>query len=228
MTLAEAYEIEVPDHGFVCLTDGVPAVVQRRFDLMPDGSKYRQDDMTVVLSANGHEITKQYDSDYETVSKAIGALCGQNAAKENFRRIFFSMMIKNNDMHLRNMAVIYCEGSCRLTPMYDVVNVTLVLPQATDALSIEPYANRTNYDNITIDDIEILGGRLGISKQERYSIYKSFFDKEADFMRLIQASPLDAGDKIKFAELLENSAQRFFTESITNIHENWRISREIS
>ena len=51
------------------------------------------------------------------------------------RLTLFSFLVGNEDMHLKNFSIIRNENVISLTPAYDLLNTTLVLPQPEEELA---------------------------------------------------------------------------------------------
>ena len=49
--------------------------------------------------------------------------------KSSYEQVFFSWLVGNNDMHLKNFSLYAPKGKWGLTPAYDLLNVALVNPK---------------------------------------------------------------------------------------------------
>ena len=59
------------------------------------------------------------------------------------RRTLFSFLVGNEDMHLKHFSIIRKKDVISLTPAYDLLNTTIVLPQPEEELAL-PLNDRKN------------------------------------------------------------------------------------
>ena len=135
MSYAKRIGLDVPEVRLLPLTDlhglpaGLPALRQdepplvyaiRRFDRGNGGTRVHVEDM--------NQIADQYPADkYEHramhwIANVVQTLCEPDDVDELVARLVFGIGIGNDDMHLKNWAVIYPDGlHARLAPLYDYV-----------------------------------------------------------------------------------------------------------
>jgi len=130
LKLASHCGIEVPMIRLIDASSikGVPATFDRqgkalairRFDR--DGSRrIHAEDFNQVF--NQHVGAKYHNISYGMVAKKIFDLVGYDDAREFVRRVSYTAVIGNGDMHLKNWSVIYKDGlTPRLAPAYDYVS----------------------------------------------------------------------------------------------------------
>jgi serine/threonine-protein kinase HipA len=148
MAFARSIGLNVPDIRLFDLTeiDGLPrglpmlppderkAYAIRRFDRSPEG-RIHAEDMNQV--ANQFPRDKYEHKNASWVANVVQTLCDSADVDEFVARIVFGLAIGNNDMHLKNWALIYPDGHhARLAPMYDFVCTTLYMPGARFWLSL--------------------------------------------------------------------------------------------
>jgi serine/threonine-protein kinase HipA len=146
MELARAVGIEVPEVRLVDPTDilnlprGVealgPALAVRRFDRGADGTRIHTEDFAQVF--NLFPARKYERASYENIARVLWAEAGLESVVEFARRLVFSVLIGNADMHLKNWSLRYPDGvHARLAPAYDLVPTVAYLPDdASLALSL--------------------------------------------------------------------------------------------
>ncbi|MBY3179474.1 type II toxin-antitoxin system HipA family toxin [Rhizobium leguminosarum] len=135
MTIAGMMGMNVPEIQLVDLdaVSGLPegigelqgqALAIRRFDRTPDGPVHIEDFAQVFGVFPDHKYDK---GNYRMIGRVLGIEAGAADVSEFIRRLVFSTLIGNGDMHLKNWSLIYPD---RRTP---------VLSPAYDLLSTIPY-----------------------------------------------------------------------------------------
>ena len=131
MTLAEKVGIPVPPVRLVSLDDisGLPpemhdwtgqALAIRRFD-RPEQGRLHMEDFAQVF---GRFPESKYENhSYANIAAVLAASAGQQSVLDFVRRLMFSALVGNGDMHLKNWSVTY-EDTIRpkLSPAYDLVS----------------------------------------------------------------------------------------------------------
>ncbi len=139
LELAEAAGLEVPAHALVNLGDGIPnALLIERFDIpqhRDDENLYLIEDMCTASGVKTDEEGKvKYDSSMEKVAKIVREHSTDPEADMRvlFRRTLLAWMIKDGDMHLKNISFLKKtdkEGGkfheVRLSPTYDSLTTTV-------------------------------------------------------------------------------------------------------
>jgi serine/threonine-protein kinase HipA len=126
------------------------ALVVERFDRMPDGKRIHIEDFAQVFGVMPEN--KYRGVSYGNLASVIWAEAG-DAGFEFVRRLAFSVLIGNADMHLKNWSLIYRDGrTAELAPAYDFVSTL-------------PY--------IEGDELALtFGGTKAIGKMEREQVAK--------------------------------------------------------
>ncbi|MBE9526713.1 MAG: type II toxin-antitoxin system HipA family toxin [Proteobacteria bacterium] len=133
MSLAKACQIETPEFW---LSDNHQMFVMRRFDLTAEGHCIGMEDMAVL---QGKSTDHKYQGSYESIGKALNLY--SSTPKEDietfFKMVVLSCMVGNGDGHLKNFAMLYNDpDDMRLSPLYDVVNTQIYVPNDTLALNL--------------------------------------------------------------------------------------------
>ncbi len=149
MTLARAIGLNVPEIRLVGLDEieGLPrelpelradeprlAYAIRRFDRVPGGRIHAEDFNQIANLAP----EKKYDAKpSHWLAQVTQALCPREDVEELVRRLVFGVCVGNNDMHLKNWAIVYPNGrDARLAPVYDYVCTRAYYPAGSLALTI--------------------------------------------------------------------------------------------
>lgn len=133
MSLAKACQIETPEFW---LSNNHQMFVMRRFDLTAEGHCIGMEDMAVL---QGKSTDHKYQGSYESIGKALNLY--SSSPREDietfFKMVVLSCMVGNGDGHLKNFAMLYNDpDDMRLSPLYDVVNTQIYLPNDTLALNL--------------------------------------------------------------------------------------------
>lgn len=146
MTLARAVGITVPDVKLVDMAGvaGLPpemsrmpgrALAVQRFDRTPDGGRVHIEDFAQVFRV--YPDDKYAKASYRNIAEVIWAETGEAGIAEFIRRLVFSALIGNADMHLKNWSLIYPDRrATALAPGYDFVATIAYLDDPTMALKL--------------------------------------------------------------------------------------------
>ena len=112
---------------------GGKALAVRRFDRLPGGELVHSEDFAQVFGQFPNDKYK-YRS-YANIASVLWAEAGGDAVWEFVRRLVFSVLIGNADMHLKNWSVLYPDRRApALSPAYDFVATLPYIPNDTLAL----------------------------------------------------------------------------------------------
>ena len=126
MRLAKSCGIEVPLHGMIYAKDGTLTYFIKRFDRLTRGRKLAVEDFAQLA---GKKRETKYDYSIEKLIKIIDEVCTFPVLEKSkfFRRFIFNYLTGNEDMHLKNYAVITRNNKVELSPAYDFLNTSIVL-----------------------------------------------------------------------------------------------------
>lgn len=132
MSLAREIGISVPEVALVTLDriSGLPvemrewagnALAVRRFDRPGQGRRLHMEDFAQVF---GKFPERKYEGHgYANIASVLADTAGGEAAMDLVRRVVFSALTGNGDMHLKNWAVLYEDSvNPTLSPAYDLVS----------------------------------------------------------------------------------------------------------
>lgn len=132
MTLARMIGMDVPDVELVNvdaiseLPEGIgrlkgSALAIKRFDRTDDGGMIHMEDFAQVFKI--YPERKYGRASYRNIAEVIWAENGKEGIEEFIRRLIFSALIGNADMHLKNWSLIYPDRrQAVLSPGYDFVS----------------------------------------------------------------------------------------------------------
>ena len=161
MRLAGAIGITIPEIALLPLQRiaGLPqdvaslgetAYVIKRFDRSAGGGQVHIEDFAQVFGVYPEQ--KYGRASYRNIAEVIWSEAGEMAIAEFLRRLVFSMLVGNSDMHLKNWSLIYPNGrQAALAPAYDLVSTIAHLPEDRLALT---FVDSKEYRSITLEQFE--------------------------------------------------------------------------
>lgn len=146
MHLAGEIGIPVPETRLIALSDigGLPdmgvlagsqALAVKRFDRALDGERIHIEDFAQVY--NIYPGKKYEGVSFANIAGMVWALTGETGLTDFIRRLTFTIITGNGDMHLKNWSFIYADGcTAALTPAYDLVSTIPYIPADGLALTL--------------------------------------------------------------------------------------------
>jgi len=138
LELARRVGISVPENKLVAIASikGLPAqahtaegnaLAVERFDRRPNGEPVHMEDFAQVFGEFPNDKYKHRS--YANIAAVLWAESGEESTWEFVRRLVFSVLIGNADMHLKNWSLIYPDRRTPvLSPGYDFVATLPFLP----------------------------------------------------------------------------------------------------
>ncbi len=158
MQLASMIGIPTPEIRLIALEDigGLPemgmlaggsALAVKRFDRALGGRRIHVEDFAQLY--NIYPDTKYEGVSFGNIANMIWILTGEIGLKDFIRRLTFTILIGNGDMHLKNWSFIYQDGkTAALSPAYDMVSTIPYIPN--DKLALKLY-NTRNMQSISME-----------------------------------------------------------------------------
>ncbi|MBO4228397.1 MULTISPECIES: type II toxin-antitoxin system HipA family toxin [Bradyrhizobium] len=171
MTLAKAMGMDVPDLELLDLEaiDGLPegigelkgqAMAIRRFDRGEKGPVHIED-FAQVFSI--YPEGKYEHATYRRIAGVLGIETGDADIAEFIRRLVFSALIGNADMHLKNWSLIYTDGKTpTLSPAYDLLSTIPYIPDDTMALK---YSRTKKMSEFSKDELKHLAAKARLREK---------------------------------------------------------------
>lgn len=172
MTLARRLGIDVPEIQLVEVADiaNLPAGIGRidgkalavqRFDRLGDGTPVHMEDFAQVFGV--YPADKYRKASHRNIAAVIAAEGGEADTPEFIRRLTFSALIGNADMHLKNWSMTY-PGRRRaaLAPAYDLMPTVAFIPDPRAALA---FSRTKRFDAFTEDELAHLAARAGLPQR---------------------------------------------------------------
>ncbi len=171
MTIAKSMGMDVPDLQILELDaiDGLPdgigelkgqAMAIKRFDRSDKGPVHIEDFAQVF----GVYPEGKYDhATYRRIAAVLGIETGDADIAEFIRRLVFSTLIGNADMHLKNWSLIYADGRTpTLSPAYDLLSTIPYIADETMALK---YSRTKKMAEFSKDELKHLAAKARISEK---------------------------------------------------------------
>lgn len=156
MTIAAMIGMEVPVINLIDLDAiaGIPegigelkgqALAVSRFDRTREGPVHTED-FAQVFGVFPDDKYKR--ASYANIARVIGTEAGDAGAAEFIRRLVFSALIGNGDMHLKNWSLIYPDRrTAALSPAYDLVStIPYIEGEDTAALNFSRTKKMAEFD----------------------------------------------------------------------------------
>jgi serine/threonine-protein kinase HipA len=195
--------LEVPFHGLIYSKDRSLSYVIRRFDRTGRTDKIPVEDFAQLL---GKDRETKYRASMEQVASVLDRFCTFPAIEKLkfFKLTLFNYLTGNEDAHLKNFSLIRRNDKVELSPVYDLINSTMILDSGEElALPLNGKKNRLRREDFldyfakdrlgladkaisrTIRDLESacpiwldLLGRSFLS-DKRKAMYRSLLDRRA-------------------------------------------------
>ncbi len=170
LRLAQHVGIKVPEFKLVSTASisGLPSdinanpgdsLVVKRFDRGPNNTRIHMEDFAQVFGIYPRD--KYENASFDRIGFVILSECGEDDFTEYIRRLVFTVMIGNGDMHLKNWSLLYADGrNPRLSPAYDFVPTILYM--ANDNLGLRLGGEREFVD-VSDKSFEKLAARTAAS-----------------------------------------------------------------
>ncbi len=171
MTLAARLGMDLPDVQLVDIADieGLPeglgalegkALAVRRFDRSNVGAVHTEDFAQVFDVFPDYKYEK---GSYRLIARVLGIETGEAGVVEFIRRLVFSTLIGNADMHLKNWSLIYPDRRTpQLAPAYDFVSTVPYIPDDKAALK---YARTRRMTEFTVDELDYLAAKAQLPQK---------------------------------------------------------------
>ena len=197
MRIAEAYGINVVQSSLIRLKSGELSYITKRIDRTVDNEKVHMLDMFQIT-----EAFDKYLSSMEKVGKALGSYSANPLLDKLFlfEITLFSYLTGNNDMHLKNFSMIHNKGKWTLAPSYDLLNVSIILPEDTEELALTLGGKKRK---LTRKGFEMFGKDLGLNDKQIDGAFKRFFKNRPKAFQLIENSFLSEEMQNKYIALLD-------------------------
>jgi len=197
LELARRAGITVPENRLVEIAGikGLPkearapggkALAVRRFDRLGDGTSVHMEDFAQVF---GQYPNHKYQfRSYANIAAVLWAEAGEDAVIEFVRRLVFTVVIGNADMHLKNWSLLYPDKRKPvLSPGYDFVATLPYIPGDKLALS---FGGSRSLSDITKDQLRRFADAARIPASPLWPIAAETAERAAGAWRKLEHADL--------------------------------------
>jgi serine/threonine-protein kinase HipA len=157
-------------------TVGKMALAVERFDRRADRSRVHMEDFAQVFGL--YPSDKYKHRSYANIASVLWAETGQETTYEFVRRVVFSVVMGNADMHLKNWSLLYPDRRVpMLSPAYDLVSTVPYLPN--DRLGLN-FGDSRDLHEITKDQIRRFAEAARIPVSPLWSIVTETTERTAE------------------------------------------------
>lgn len=202
MRIAEAFGIRVVPSSLIKLSSGELSYVTKRIDRTEKGKKIHMLDMFQIT-----EAFDKYKSSMEKVGKALDSYSNNTLLDKifYFELAIFCFLTGNNDMHLKNFSMIESPSGWILAPAYDLLNVSIVLPEDTEELALTLEGKKRKLKKT---HFEHLGQGLGLTDRQIQGVFKRMLKNKSKAIKWIDNSFLSDDIKTAYKGILETRYER--------------------
>lgn len=184
MHMAGEIGIPVPEIKLVPLNDiaGLPtfgklrgsnALAVKRFDRNEEGGRTHIEDFAQVF---GVLPDNKYEGvNFSNITQMVWTLNGEDGLRDFIKRLAFTILTGNGDMHLKNWSFIYRDGQTpEMSPAYDMVSTVPYIPNDTLALKM------LKVDDMALCDIDLferMAEKAGVPKKVVTDVAKETSEK---------------------------------------------------
>lgn len=201
MKLAELIGIEVSLSGMIYSSDGKFTYFIKRFDRYGRNKKLSLEDFAQLA---GRSRETKYDYSMEKLVTLIDTFCTFPAIEKVklFRLTVFNFLIGNEDMHLKNFSLITHDNKVELSPAYDLLNTTIVVPKSQEEIAL-PLAGKKRNLNAKILIDYFAKERLKLNDTIISQVLNKINTEISNWEKLITVSFLSNEMKEKYLELMK-------------------------
>ncbi len=206
MSLARQIGIEIPEIDLVDVESigGLPedigefkgkAFTIRRFDRDAHGPVHIED-FAQVFSIYPDDKYKK--ASYTNIAKVLWIETDQDSLEEYIRRLVFSTLIGNADMHVKNWSLIYPDGRTpRLSPAYDLLSTIPYIHDKTAALN---YARTKEMAKFNYEELSYMAAKAQLPEN---LVLKTAENTVGDFIAIWQKEKKHLGIGKKVVDIID-------------------------
>ena len=205
MHLAEAAGIKTVPHSLISFADGELCYITRRVDRTKNGDKIAMEDMCQL----SERLTEdKYKGSYERIAKLIKQYSAAPLLDVvNFWEVVvFSWLTGNADMHLKNFSLYRPADNYMLTPAYDLLSTSIVMPEDEEELALtlngkKKKIKRADFEKAMLDS--------GMDEKAIEKLFKKFAKTLPKWYALIEESFLPKDMMTAYREKINTMSARF-------------------
>ena len=206
MKMASIIGIDVPIHGLIYDKGGDLNYFIKRFDRYGQISKYAVEDFAQLSEKTS---ATKYDASTELVIKIVDEFCTFPAIEKVklFKRLLFSFMMGNEDMHLKNFSLITKNGKTALSPTYDLINSTIIMSGTKEEMALPIMGTKARFKRFHFIDY-LAKDKMNIQPKIIDKILADINKAKPVWIDLIHHSFLNDDLKKSYVKLINNRFKR--------------------
>jgi serine/threonine-protein kinase HipA len=208
MHMADAASILTVPHSLIPLHDGSLAYISKRIDRVTIDQEMHKLPMEDFCQLSSRLTEDKYKGSYEQCGKLINTYSSQSMLDiTNFWYLLvFCFITGNSDMHLKNFSLYAPDGRhYQLTPAYDLLPATLVLPEDEEETALSLGGKRSRLNRL---DFLQLAQHLNLAPKVGERLLHRLLALEDVFIDIINASHLTEEEKQAFEALIRSRMRR--------------------
>ena len=204
MHLAEIAGIKTVPHSLIRFADGELCYITRRVDRTKKGDKIAMEDMCQL----SERLTEdKYKGSYERIAKLIKKHSSAPMLDViNFWEIVvFSWLTGNADMHLKNFSLFKPTDNYVLTPAYDLISTSIVMPEDDEELALTLNGKKKK---IKREDFDKAMSDSGMEEKSIANLFKKFEKAYPKWIEMIAQSFLSEEQQGLYREQIERMSAK--------------------
>lgn len=200
MHLAEIVGIKTVPHSLIRFADGELCYITRRVDRTKKGEKIAMEDMCQL----SERLTEdKYKGSYERIAKLIRQYSSAPLLDVvNFWEVvLFSWFTGNSDMHLKNFSLFRPVDNYMLTPAYDLISTSIVMPEDDEELALTLNGKKKRLKRI---DFETAMRASGMDDKAIVKLFNKFSKAIPKWYQIIEESFLPDDVKLAYKSQIES------------------------
>ncbi|MFI3296141.1 MAG: HipA domain-containing protein [bacterium] len=205
MHLAEIVKIPTVPHSLIRFEDQELGYITKRIDRGDNGIKFAMEDMCQLTE----RLTEyKYKGSYEQIAKIILKYSTTPLLDIiNFWEVVvFSWIVGNADMHLKNFSLYSTQkGEYHLTPAYDLLSTTLVMPEDNEELALTLNGKKRKIER---KDFIVSMQKSGVDDKSIDNIFNKMEKAVPKWNEIIDISFLPDDMKLAYKDLIEDKIHK--------------------
>jgi serine/threonine-protein kinase HipA len=195
----QVYGIDTAENALIFFTNGAPAYITKRFDVIEGGNKLAQDDFASLAgrTPQTHGAHYKYQGNYLELFQIM-----QNylpayklEAVKLLKLLLFNYLFSNGDAHFKNFSLLETpQGDYRISPAYDLLNSRIHVEDRDFALEDGLLPKPLSKGKIN-QQFAKLAKEVGISEKFFTTTFTSMLSQSDKVKKMVMASFLNETTK---------------------------------
>ena len=204
MHLAEIAGIKTVPHSLIRFADGELCYITRRVDRTKKGDRIAMEDMCQI----SERLTEdKYKGSYERIAKLIKKHSSAPMLDviNLWEIVVFSWLTGNADMHLKNFSLFKPIDNYMLTPAYDLLSTSIVMPEDEEEVALTLNGKKKK---IKREDFEKAMSDSGMDEKSIANLFKKFERAYPKWIEMIAQSFLPEEQQGLYREQIERMSAK--------------------